>query len=123
MTLPSPAELKRRELERQYDMLSRQHAAASQQLRTTINAADRPLLEAQVADLYARMEQVRAQLDALAPSAPPTNLAVTIRPRMEQVYTALCDLFDPAERPLVEVELVNGAASRVHGEHLSLIHI
>jgi hypothetical protein len=29
---------------------------------------------------------------------------------MEQVYTALCDLFDPYERPLVEVELRNDSA-------------
>jgi hypothetical protein len=62
------------------------------------------------------MAEVWAQLNPPAAGAPPATLAVTIRPRMEQVYTALCDIFDPAERPLVEVELVNGAASRVHGE-------
>jgi hypothetical protein len=107
MTLSTPAELKRRSLEQQYDLLARQHDAASQQLRTTINAAERPLLEAQVADLDARMEQVKAQLDALASATPPAALTVTIRPRMEQVYTALADLFDPNERPLVEIELHN----------------
>lgn len=110
MTLPTPAELKRRQLEQQYVLLSRQVDVVSQQLQTTINAADRPLLEAQVADLYTRMEQVKAQLDALAPALPPASLTVTIRPRMEQVYTALADLFDPDERPLVEIELRNDAA-------------
>lgn len=110
MTLPSPAEFKRRQLEQQYVLLSRQVDAASQQLQSTINAADRPLLEAQVADLYTRMEQVKAQLDALAPALPPASLTVTIRPRMEQVYTALADLFDPNARPLVEVELRNATA-------------
>lgn len=110
MTLPTPAELKRRQLEQQYVLLSRQVDAASQQLQSTINAADRPLLEAQVADLYTRMEQVKAQLDALAPALPPASLTVTIRPRMEQVYTALADLFDPDARPLVEVELRNATA-------------
>ena len=110
MPLPTPAELKRRELERQYDMLIRQHDAAAQQLRMTVNAADRPLLEEQVADLAARMAEAWAQLNALDPATPPGSLTVTIRPRMEQVYTALADLFDPQERPLVEVELRNETA-------------
>lgn len=107
MTLPTPAELKRRELESHYALLTRQHDATAQQLRMTVNAADRPLLEEQVADLDARMAQVWAQLDALAPATPSGPLSITIRPRMEQVYTALADLFDPQERPLVEVELRN----------------
>ncbi|MFO7632412.1 MAG: hypothetical protein R6W76_07730 [Caldilinea sp.] len=110
MTLLSPTELKRRELERQYDMLARQHAAAAQQLRTTTNAADRPILEEQVAALDAEMAKVWAQLNPPATSAPPAAVTVAIRPRMEQVYTALCDLFDPVERPLVEVELHNATA-------------
>ena len=110
MTLPSPAELKRRVLEQQYDMLARQHAAASQQLRTTINAVDTPKLEGQVAALETEMAEVWAQLNPPAAGAPPAALAVTIRPRMEQVYTALADLFDPQERPLVEVELHNATA-------------
>jgi len=110
MTLPSPAELKRRELERQYDILARQHAEASQQLRTTMNAADRPRLEDQLAVLETEMAKVWAQLNPLAASTPPAALTVAIRPRMEQVYTALADLFDPAQRPLVEVELRNDTA-------------
>lgn len=110
MTLSTPAELKRRSLEQQYVVLARQHDAASQQLRTTINAAERPLLEEQIADLDARMAQVWAQLDALALAAPPASLTVAIHPRMEQVYTALADLFDPDARPLVEVELRNDTA-------------
>ena len=55
---PSPLELQRRERQKQYDLLVRQHAAASQQLQTTANAADRPLLEAQVAELTARLAAV-----------------------------------------------------------------
>ena len=58
MTLPTPAELKRRALEQQYDLLSRRHAAATQQLRTTLNAADRPQLEEQVADLETEIAKV-----------------------------------------------------------------
>lgn len=58
MTLPTPAELKRRALEQQYDLLSRRHAAATQQLHTTINAADRPQLKEQVADLETEMAEV-----------------------------------------------------------------
>lgn len=117
MTSPSPAELRRRELQKQYDLLARQHAAASQQLQATINAADRPLLEAQVADLATRMEAVWAQLGNAPVPAPVTpapaasdspELAVHLR--MEQVYTALCDLFDAEERPLVEVVLTNDTA-------------
>ncbi len=118
MTSPSPAELRRRELQKQYDLLTRQHAAASQQLQTTINAADRPLLEAQVADLAARMEAVWVQLGDAPIHAPVTPVAPTapespelaVHLRMEQVYTALCDLFDAEERPLVEVVLTNGTA-------------
>lgn len=92
-------------------MLARQHAAASQQLRSTINAADRPRLEEQVAALEAEMAAVWAQLHPPGEGAPPAAaLTVTIRPRMEQVYTALADLFDPNVRPLVEVELRNDAA-------------
>ncbi|HHY56803.1 MAG TPA: hypothetical protein GYA08_15365 [Chloroflexi bacterium] len=48
--------------------------------------------------------------DTLASANPPASLTVTIRPRMEQVYTALADLFDPDARPLVEVELRNATA-------------
>lgn len=110
MTLPSPAALKRRALEQQYDMLLRQHAAALQQLRTTINAADRPLLEAQVADLETKMAEVWTQLNPSAAGAPSAALTVAIRSCMEQVYTALCDLFDAKEHPLVEVELRNDTA-------------
>ncbi len=88
---PSPLELQRRERQKQYDLLVRQHAAASQQLQTTANAADRPLLEAQVAELTARLAAVWAQLNDLG-QEPPAGLAIAIRPRMEQVYTALCDL-------------------------------
>lgn len=99
----------RRQKEERLRVLMAQYEAASQQLALELNAADRPLLEAQVADLYMRMEQVKAQLDVLTPALPPASLAVAIRPRMEQVYTALADLFDPNERPLVEVELRNGA--------------
>ncbi|MBE2239451.1 MAG: hypothetical protein IAE81_16805 [Caldilineaceae bacterium] len=109
MIIPSPAELQRRELETQYALLVKQHAAASQQLQTTLNAANRPLLEAQVAELAARVAAVWERLNALEP-APPAALRITIRPRMEQVYTALCDLFDPEARPLVEVELANATA-------------
>lgn len=109
MTPLSPLELQRRERQKQYDLLVRQHAAASQQLQTTANAADRPLLEAQVAELTARLAAVWAQLNDLG-QEPPAGLAIAIRPRMEQVYTALCDLFDPDERPLVEVELTNATA-------------
>ncbi|MFM7174631.1 MAG: hypothetical protein ACKO4U_16515, partial [Caldilinea sp.] len=110
MTLPSPAALKRRALEQQYDMLLRQHAAALQQLRTTINAADRPLLEAQVADLETKMAEVWTQLNPSAAGAPSAAFTVAIRSCMEQVYTALCDLFDAKEHPLVEVELRNDTA-------------
>jgi hypothetical protein len=109
MIIPTPAELQRRELETQYALLVKQHAAASQQLQTTLNAANRPLLEAQVAELAARVAAVWERLNALEP-APPAALRITIRPRMEQVYTALCDLFDPEARPLVEVELANATA-------------
>jgi hypothetical protein len=56
------------------------------------------------------MAEVWAQLNPPAASAPPAALTVTIRPRMEQVYTALCDLFAPQERSLVEVELRNATA-------------
>ena len=114
---PSPAELRRRELQKQYDLLVRQHAAAAQQLQTTVNAADRPLIEEQVAGLEARMAAVWAQLgatDAPPPPAPETvELAVHLR--MEQVYTALCDLFTAEERPLVEIVLTNntGRAQRL----------
>ena len=112
---PSPAELRRRELQKQYDLLARQYEAASQQLQTTINAADRPLLEEQVASLAARMEAVWAQLsvlDAPTPPAPvtppaPETVEIAVHLRMEQVYTALCDLFEAEERPLVEVVLAN----------------
>lgn len=110
MTLPSLAELKRHTLQQQYDMLLRQHAAASRQLLTTNNAADRPLLEAQVADLETKMAEVWLHLNPSAASAPSAALTVAIRPRMEQVYTALCDLFDAEEHPLVEVELRNDTA-------------
>jgi len=84
MIIPSPAELQRRELETQYALLVKQHAAASQQLQTTLNAANRPLLEAQVAELAARVAAVWERLNALEP-APPAALRITIRPRMEQV--------------------------------------
>ena len=112
---PSPAELRHRELQKQYDLLARQYEAASQQLQTTINAADRPLLEEQVASLAARMEAVWAQLsvlDAPTPPAPvtppaPETVEIAVHLRMEQVYTALCDLFEAEERPLVEVVLAN----------------
>ena len=94
---PSPSELRRRELQKQYDMLARQYEAASQQLQTTINAADRPLLEEQVASLAARMEAVWAQLsvlDAPTPPAPvtppaPETIEIAVHLRMEQVTLTL----------------------------------
>ena len=112
---PSPAELRRRELQKEYDLLARQYEAASQQLQTTVNAADRPLLEEQVAGLEARMAAVWAQLSALDAPPPPVPVTppapetadVAVHLRMEQVYTALCDLFAADEHPLVEVVLTN----------------
>jgi hypothetical protein len=91
MTLPSPSELKRHALQQQYDMLLRQHAAASRQLLTTNDAADRPLLEAQVADLEQKMAEAWLHFEShLAASAPSAALTVAIRPRMEQgLYCAL----------------------------------
>lgn len=57
-----------------------------------------------------RLRVRMATVNPAAASAPSAALTAAIRPRMEQVYTALCDLFDPAERPLVEVELRNDTA-------------
>ena len=58
MTLPSPTELKKNELKKRYELLMQQYKNACHQLRTTNNAADRPLLQAQVDSLEEQMGEV-----------------------------------------------------------------
>lgn len=59
MTPPpqSPTELRKQRLDAEYAQLSAQHEAAAHQLRTTLNAADKPALQAQV-------DRLEMQLDA-----------------------------------------------------------
>lgn len=124
---PSVRALILREKEASLSLLATQYTAASQQLRTELNAANRPPLQQRLRQLEEEMVALQAEIDRLqqasgagaqASSAPlnaltapssPVALHVTIRPRMEQVYTALSDLFDRDERPLVEVALTNNA--------------
>ena len=70
MTLPSPTELKKNELKKRYELLMQQYKNACHQLCTTNNAADRPLLQAQVDYFEEQMVDVykqRKQLERLHP--------------------------------------------------------
>ena len=65
MTRPSPTELKKNELKKHYTLLEQQYKNAYHQLRTTNNAAERPLLQAQVEDLEKQTVDVHKQLEQL----------------------------------------------------------
>ncbi len=128
--LPAVAALILEEKDATLRMLTDQYRAANQQLRTELNAANRPLLEEQVRILERKIEAIQNEIDALkrgfedgSPPLPPLKPGqqtfespdITVHLRMEQVYTALCDLFEAEERPLVEVVLTNrtGRAQRL----------
>ena len=73
MTLPSPTELKKNELKKRYELLMQQYKNACHQLRTTNNAADRPLLQAQVDSLEEQMGEVYKEWEQLERLHPDTT--------------------------------------------------
>ena len=68
MIRPNLTELRRQELETSYRLLMERWAAACHQRDTTLNAADRPLLQAQVDDLWEQIGRVDRELQELAQS-------------------------------------------------------
>ena len=73
MTLPSPTELKKNELKKRYELLMQQYKNACHQLCTTNNAADRPLLQAQVDSLEEQMGEVYKEWEQLERLHPDTT--------------------------------------------------
>ncbi|KYC35637.1 hypothetical protein WA1_07415 [Scytonema hofmannii PCC 7110] len=72
-TLRSPDELKREELEKQYQALEKQYQELSQQLSFTINAGDRVQLDMQLEDVYQRIQKINDEIKQLEPSQPDYN--------------------------------------------------
>lgn len=72
MTPPpqSPTELRKQRLDAEYAQLSAQHEAAAHQLRTTLNAADKPALQAQVDHLETQLDAKWNEIEALARGGP-----------------------------------------------------
>ena len=62
---PAVAAFLRRQKEERLRVLMAQYAAASQQLLSTLNAADRPLLQEQLRRLEAEMAALQAEIDGL----------------------------------------------------------
>lgn len=62
---PAVATFLRRQKEERLRVLMAQYAAASQQLLTTLNAVDRPLLQEQLRLLEAEMAALQAEIDGL----------------------------------------------------------
>lgn len=73
--LSSPAELKRQRLKQQYAQLEAQHAAVAQQLRTDLNAANRPVLEERLTNIEQELDTVWGQLQHLEQAAPGSDIA------------------------------------------------
>ncbi|MBK8797998.1 MAG: hypothetical protein IPM07_17430 [Anaerolineales bacterium] len=65
MSLLSPIELKKQELEYHYVQLQQQYSLAAKQLRTTTNASEKPQLQAQMNDFNAEMTKLWDALQAL----------------------------------------------------------
>lgn len=77
MTPPpqSPTELRKQRLDAEYAQLSAQHEAAAHQLRTTLNAADKPALQAQVDRLEMQLDAKWNEIEALAHGGPARTVA------------------------------------------------
>jgi hypothetical protein len=83
--LSSPAELKRQRLKQQYAQLEVQQIAVSQQLRTELNAANRQLLQEQLAKIEQELDTVWDQLQHLEQASPGSD----VRQRQQQWEDAL----------------------------------
>jgi|GEM_PF-2294882 len=83
--LPSPAELKRQRLTQQYAQLEAQQVAVSQQLRTELNAANRPLLEERLTKIEKELDTVWGQLQHPEQASPVSD----VRQRQQLLDDAL----------------------------------